>query len=415
MSGTLFRRCGCRTADGRQYPALVERPTEAQRAAACPVMLADAKHGRWSFRLGAGVDPVTKKRRQVNGGTYATRREASEARNAAAVRVNRGAVVAPSREVLADYLPVWLSRHTVKGRSLRPATRENYARYIAQDIAPSTLGGMRLGDIRRHHINAFLEQLSDAGRGAVTVRRIAAVVQGAMRAAQAEEQIEDNPATRLRLPAVDVEPFAPWEPAQVGHFLDVASTHRLGAFFELAVFTGLRRSELVGLRWSDIDTERGVLTVRTSKTDAGRRVVDLDDRSTGALMAWRLAQEAERAAWGPAWVETGHVFTYENGEPLKLQYATRLFDKLRVAAGLPLMTLHGLRHMSASLMIASGANLAVVSKRLGHSSVQVTGDIYAHLIGSASRDAANAAASLVPSARTVHAHRSQTAVEAASS
>jgi len=74
------------------------------------------------------------------------------------------------------------------------------------------------------------------------------------------------------------------------------------------------------------------------------------------------------------------VFTYENGEPLKLQYVTRLFDRLRVQAHLPVMTLHGMRHMHASLMIASRTDIAVVSKRLGHASVSVTGDVDAHLV-----------------------------------
>ncbi len=100
------------------------------------------------------------------------------------------------------------------------------------------------------------------------------------------------------------------EPDQIGQLLDAAAEHRLGAFFELAAFTGLRRAELVGLRWSDVDAARGVLRVRASKTDAGMRVLDLDDRSLGALMAWRLAQDAERDEWGPAYVDSGHVFTY---------------------------------------------------------------------------------------------------------
>jgi integrase len=120
---------------------------------------------------------------------------------------------------------------------------------------------------------------------------------------------------------------------------------------------------------------------------------------------------------GAAYSPSGYVFTYEDGSPLKPQYVTRLFDKLRARADLPVMILHGLRHMSASLMIASGTELVVVSKRLGHSSISITSDIYGHLIGSASRDAANMAASLVPAKRatahTLHAHRALSAEEAA--
>lgn len=425
MSG-VFRRCGCRDESGRQYGVLPEQPSKAQLARACPRMLEDPKHGRWSFRLSAGVDPATKRRRQVNGATYPTKREAQQARNAAAVRIDQGKVIAPTRETFAEYLPGWLDRHARTDRGLRPSTLENYRRYIDQDIVPSTLGGMKLRDIRRRHLNAFIDQLVDDGRGAVTVRRIIAVVQGALRAAAAEDRIEDNPATLLRLPRVSAKRFQPWEAEQVGHFLDVAGEHRLGALFEVAVFTGLRRGELLALRWADVDLARREVVVERSrgnagegatKTDAGRRRVALDDRAVGALVAWQIAQGAERAVWGPAYDDHRVVFTYEDGRPLKPQYVTRLFDRLHQSADLPAMTFHGLRHQQASLQLAAGTPLAVVSKRLGHSSVSVTSDIYSHLLRSTEHDAANNAAALVPargaSARTLHTQGGENEREAA--
>ena len=418
MSRGVFRRCGCRDEAGRQYAVLPEDPSPEQLAKVCPVMLADPKHGRWSYRISAGVDPVTKARRQVNGKSYPTKREAQKARNEAAVKVDKGNYLKPSRQTFAEYLPLWLERAQRTGNGLRASTVENYARYITQDIAPTGLGGLRLEEIRRHHINNFIDQLTKDGRGAVTVRRVVAVVQGSLRAAVIDQRIDANPATLLQLPKVDAEPFAPWEPSQIGTFLDIAGGHRLGVVFELATFSGLRRGELVRLRWADIDLTRRVVSVRVAKTDAGIRSVDLDDRSVGALVVWKIAQELEAAAWGPAYTPGGYVFTYEDGTPLKLQYLTRLFDKLRVKAGLPKLTLHGLRHEHAALMISSGADIAVVSKRLGHSTIAVTSDTYGHLIGSASRDAANNAALLVPAKRvgahTMHAQRPQDAEEAVS-
>jgi len=423
MSG-VFRRCGCRDENGRQYAVLGDDPTAEQRARACPVMVTDPKHGRWSFRISAGFDPMTGKRRQVNGKTYATKREAQRARNEAAVRVDRREYIAPTRTTLAEWLPTWLERRQRTGDGLKPTTVENYRRYIEQDIAPSQLGQLRLDDIRRHHIESFIDDLVVAGRGAVTVRRIIAVVQGSLRAAAKSGVISANPARDLgdALPAVDSRPFEPWQPAQVGHFLDIAAEHRLGPLFEVAVFTGMRRGELLGLRWADVDLGSGTILVRrnrttagvaavegTTKTQAGTRRLDVDARTVDALQAWKATQDADRAAWGAEYTPSGYVFTDAHGAPLKAQYATRLFDRLREQAALPRMTLHGLRHLNASLMLAAGTDLAIVSKRLGHSSVQVTGDVYAHLVGSASRDAANAAAALVPARKapvhTVHAHR----------
>jgi integrase len=249
------------------------------------------------------------------------------------------------------------------------------------------------------------------------VRRIVAVVQGSLRAAVKDELLEDFPASHLDLPVVETEEFEPWEPEEVGRFLDIAGEHRLGALFEVAIFTGIRRGALVALEWADVDLAQREIRIRRDKTDSGKRRVALDDRTVGALVAWQIAQAAEREAGGLAYHHSGHVFTMEDGRALKAQYVTRLFDKLRIKAELPKMTFHGQRHQQASLQLAAGTPLAVVSKRLGHSSVSVTADMYSHLLRSTEHDAANNAAALVPvrgaSAHTVHAHEGGEMNEAA--
>lgn len=407
----LFRRCGCRNAEGKTYPTVPDQPTTDQVARACPQMT-DPKHGKWSFRLSAGFDPVTKRRRQINGGTFATKREAQQERNRLAVKLDQGKVPTASRETLADYLPKWLERAGTNGTSRRrkplaATTLENYWRYAEQDILQTPMAGVQLRELRRRHVQAFVDELAKE-RGAVTVRRIVAVVQGALSSAVRDELIEDNPARDLDLPHAEAKRFEPWTPEQVGHFLDVAATHRLGVLFEVAALRGLRRSELVALRWADVDLARREVAVRKSKTDAGVRWVSLGDAVVGALVAWQIAQAAERDAWGPAYTDSGHVFTMEDGRPLKLQYATRLFDQLREQAGLPPMTLHGLRHQSASLRILAGEPIELVSKELGHSDVRVTSGIYSHLLRGTGQERADATAALVPrgTARTVHAQRS---------
>lgn len=421
MSG-VFRRCGCRDETGKTYGALPEQPTQAQRARACPTMLTDPKHGRWSFRLSAGFDPATRKRRQVNGGMFDTKREAQTERNKAAVLLDKGKVPTVDRTTYAQYLPKWLDRRKrmSSGRRgpLAATTAENYQRYIDADIVPSALGAMQVRQIRRGHVQAFVDQLVADGRGTVTVRRIVAVVQGSLRAAVKDELLEDFPASHLDLPVVDDHEFEPWEAEQVGHFLDVAGEHRLGALFEVAIFTGIRRSAITDLLWTDVDLAAREIRIRRDKTEAGKRRLALDDRTVGALVAWQIAQAAERDAWGAAYADSGHVFTMEDGRPVKPQYVTRLFEKLRTKAKLPRMTFHGQRHQQASLQLAAGTPLAVVSKRLGHSSVAVTADIYSHLLRSTEHDAANNAAALVPArgatAHTLHAHEGGETKEAAS-
>lgn len=410
VDGSLFRRCGCRDDAGKTFGVLPKKPTERQLARACPKMLRDPKHGRWSFRLSAGFDPSTGKRRQVNGGTYASETEARKARTAAANQLNQGKYLAPSRETLAQYLDKSLDRRSRMGRTggkpLAPTTLENYRRYAAQDIAPSALGRMRLQDIRRTHVQAFVDELVASNRGATTVRRIVAVLQGVLSAAVRDELIDQTPARQLDLPPVRTNQFVPWDFDQIGRFLEVAGGHRLGVLFEVALFTGIRRAALVALLWEDVDFESREIRVRQDKTEAGKRRVALDQRTVGALQAWADVQHQERLAWGPAYQDSGRVFTMEDGRPLQLQYPTRLFTKLVTVADVPEMKLHGLRHLHASLQIAAGTPLVLVSKRMGHSGVGITADIYSHLLPSTEHAAAEAAAALVPKrgagARTVH-------------
>lgn len=118
--------------------------------------------------------------------------------------------------------------------------------------------------------------------------------------------------------------------------------------------------------------------------------------AVGTLLAHRLQQDEERAVWGEAWQETGLVFTREDGSMLHPEYVTRHFQRLAQAAGLRVVRLHDLRHGQASLMLAAGVPLALVSKRLGHSSYTLTADTYSHMLQGVGRDAANSAASLVP-------------------
>ena len=412
MSANIYRRCGCRDEQRKVYPVLPDKPTDEQAERACPRLVADKDHGSWGYYISAGRDPKTDKRRQARKIGFPNATAARKARNKEAVKVDQGAYLPPSRDTLADYLDKWLPRHTrtaQHGKGLRPTTHEAYERYIKNDIQGSPLAAMKLSDIRRHHVVAFFDQLRASGRGVPTQHRVLVVLQAALSSAVDDELIEANPATRIRMEAEKPKKFEAWTAGQVGQFLDVVVNHRLGALFEVAFLTGLRRGELVGLKWAEVDLSSRVLHVETirvqtaagviegaPKTEKGVRVVSLDDTATGALIAWKFRQDAERDAWGEAYVGSGYVFTYEDGSPLKPDYATRLFEKLRVKAGLSKITLHGARHEHASLWIEGGGDITLLSKRLGHASSRITSDIYTHRVGDADRAAAEQVAALIP-------------------
>jgi hypothetical protein len=205
-------------------------------------------------------------------------------------------------------------------------------------------------------------------------------------------------------------PVAIWTPHQLGHFLDTITSDRLAPLYELVAATGMRRGEVCGLRWVDVDLRRRRLVVHGQRVPVGYEVVEgppkshsgedrgveLDDATVSILERHHHAQQAERRVWAETYRDGGYVFCREDGTPYHPEYVTRHFAKLVYRAGLPPIRLHDLRHGEASLMLAAGVDMAVVSKRLGHSTITITTDTYAHLLEGVGRDAAERAQALVP-------------------
>lgn len=207
-------------------------------------------------------------------------------------------------------------------------------------------------------------------------------------------------------------PVMVWTPEHTGLFLDHVAVDRLYALFHLVAFRGLRRGEACGQRWTDTNLDAGLLTVAKQlvvngwevyeddpKTDAGARTIALDSDTVQALTRHRAQQDKDRKEWESAWVETGRVFTRENGELLHPANVTRRFIELHEELGLPPIRLHDLRHGVATLAHAAGAGLKDIQEMLGHSSITITSDTYTSLLPEADLAIAEAAARLVPRAR----------------
>lgn len=434
MSSPLFRRCGCRREDGRQYAVLpVTNPTPAQRAAACPAM-SDPKHGMFSWRLSNGYDPRTGTRRRINGKSYTTRKEAEKALNAARVAKDQGRVTGSS-PTLAAYAVEYLHRRTTTGKVLAVTTAFNYEHYWIPAITGSTLGRMRLDRITRKDVRGFVSDLTTEGRGAPTIERVLRVLAAILALAVEDELLIANPAARVKGPAVARPDQATLEPADVLRFLRVAGEHRLGPVYELLLHTALRRGELCGLRWQDVDLDDGTARIaqtrvklggrtvtKGTKTDASATEVELSGAAVEALRVIQLRQQVERAEWGEAWTDTGYVVTMEDGNPADPDYVSKLFGKLLArtekdqreeavtalakalrqerpdlaedsdefqaevakrledtALTFPAMTLHGLRHTAASWAWDSTGDLLAVSKLLRHASTKTTEAVYVHM------------------------------------
>ncbi len=281
------------------------------------------------------------------------------------------------------------------------------------------LGGVPLQKVNAVHLNKLYAQLLAGGRkrgeGGLsprTVRYIHVILGRALGDAVRWGLLERNPARLADPPAQDgLKPgghIRTWSPEQVRSFLDFVAGHRLSAAWITLVTTGMRRGELLGLRWEDVDLAAARISIRQTyvtidgrtqfsepKTRRSRRTIDPDDRTVEALRDWRSSQAEERQAWGPTWEDHGLVFTQPNGRPIDPDKLTKLFRRLAKRAGLPAIRLHDLRHSHATLLLASGVNAKIASERLGHHSTAFTLDVYSHVVPGMQSQAANHVSDLV--------------------
>lgn len=420
MSGSVYKRCSC--------PA-VAIPLDARtgKRRSC-----SKQHGSWWFHTRGPVDPANGKARRIARGGYRTKRDAEAALAEVVTQLRSGTWTDDEGVKVSAWLKSWLERKQANG--LRPATVRLYHQHIVDYLNP-TLGSIRLRELRPGHVAEMLDQLlKESGAGGNnlspnTVTRIHACLRSALGTAVKMRLVSFNAARDVELPKVTRKRVKPWQPAELGAFLDSVQSERLGALFETVAASGMRRGEACGLRWDDLAPKAGVIIVRqqltersgdesvcpycgqnhqglafaSPKTDSGEyRKIELDRLTAGVLLHHQVQQGLEKAAWGKAYKDHGLVFCREDGNPLSPSNVTQLFHKLtdtvRLQDGSPLrrIRLHDLRHGQASLMLAAGVDMNIISKRLGHARSSFTADTYAHMLDGVGREAAEKAAALIP-------------------
>lgn len=281
---------------------------------------------------------------------------------------------------LADYLDYWLS--TVAEPNIRPRTLELYELIIRRHIKP-TLGRETLHRLGVPRLQVFFNERRSAGASARLLGAIKTTLGAALSQAVREELIVRNPARLVRLPAWRPKEIQPWKPEESGRFLTAAADDPLYTAFVLLVLYGLRRGEVLGLRWSDVDFAGNVLHVRQQiqrlqgrlvatdvKTDAGRRDLPLVPLAAQVLFQHRRTTSA--AAAGDL------VFTTRTGQPIEPGNLARSFQRISKVAGLPRVTLHNLRHANATLLKSLGVPVRDAQAILGHASPLTTQQIYQH-------------------------------------
>jgi integrase len=328
------------------------------------------------------------KRRYVSGKSKA---ETREALNKARADRDGGLVYGADGLKVEDYLRRWLE-DSVRG-TVRATTFERYEQNCRKHIVP-TLGRVKVKDLTPAHLRGlYKEKLRTLSPR--SVRYVHVTLHKALKQAVQDGLLPRNVTEAVKPPQLHRDEMNPLTPDQAKILLQTAQAEsdRLEALYVLAVTTGLRQGELLGLKWDDVDLEAGMLQVRRTLTTAkggpvlaapktrGSRSVKLPQTASDALRSHLERQLAEIDRVGSLWQENGLIFASEVGEPLDRRYVTtHRFKPLLKRAGLPQIRFHDLRHTCATLLLIKNVNPKVVSEMLGHASIAITLDTYSHVL-----------------------------------
>jgi integrase len=348
---------------------------------------------RYSFRVDVGRGPDGRRLQEYR--TFDRRKDAELALARIQDRAAQGAYVRPTRETLGEYLDSYLEGAT---RNVRASTRRNYEDALLP--VRERLGGRYLQSVSKADVEALVTWMLASGRRrgaragtglsarsvALTLGRLTAALEMAV----AEDKLARNPARNVKPPAHAPRQQETWAPAEVRAFLAIADCDRLAACWRLALY-GLRRGEVLGLRWQDVHVKAGTLTVAQARVLAGYavrverpksangiRTLPLDEALVTALRALRARQAAERLAAGEAYERTGYVAVDELGRPVHPEWYTDEFHRVSARAGVRRIRLHAARHTACSLMEKAGVPVSIISAWAGHYSGAFTMATYVH-------------------------------------
>lgn len=327
-----------------------------------------------------------------------SRQDAERYRTKILRELDTGEFVQASKRTVGELLNEWLAV-AVKPR-VRRRTHDDYTRIARADLIPQ-LGHRPLSRLAASEIQGLYAAMTGRGVSPRSVRYTHAVLSGALKQAVRWRWIARSPASLVSLPRQSHREMRALDDAQARRFVDAATGDTFGALWVLLITTGLRPSEALALRWSDIEAGRlhvqrgltrhpdGSFEFNEPKTARGRRAVTLPQSTTVALRDHRQRQLSDRLRAGAAWTDRDLVFSTAAGEPLDFRALVRRhFKKLLRLADVPTIRPYDLRHTCATLLLKAGQNPRIVSERLGHENVSLTLDTYSHVLPDMQEEAA---------------------------
>ena len=372
------------------------------------------KNGTWMSVITTGFD-VEKGRPNRKFYYGKTRAEVVKKLEEAKTRKANGHITEPSKMLFAEWIDTWLNDYMKP--SLRPTTWESYETQARKHIKPA-IGHIRLNQLQTSHLQKLYHEKLSGGRadgkeGGLTprsVRYIHNTIHGALEQAKREGKIIFNPADAVKLPKQEKKEIQYFDGESVGKFLKAARENKHFAAYYLELATGLRRGELLALRWKDTDFKEGSITVNQGlvrvkggltfqppKTKLANRTINIPADVIEELKFHRRRQMVEIKKAGDAWQDHGLVFCNEIGQPYCPTAFARGFQRLVKRAGMERITFHGLRHTFATMSLQEGVDIKTTQENLGHHTAAFTLDVYSSVTAKMKKDATSKIGGLLAS------------------
>jgi len=354
--------------------------------------------GSWTIVYDLPMDAVTGRRRQKSQRVKGTKRDAERALREVLLSLEQGSYVKPNKIALGELLRQWLKDYASMNTTDR--TQESYTSIIERHLIPA-LARVSLVDLQAQHIQSYYaKKLSEGradGKGGLSARSVVyhhRILSNALDYAVKMGLVVRNVAKVVKPPRVARVTMQTLSPEEVSRFLDVARDTDYYVYFATLVYTGLRRGELLALRWRNLDLSSGRLSVvetayrlgsgeyriKEPKTLQSRRTVILPSSLVELFKVYRFDQELWRIQWGISLNADDFVFIRPDGSPINPNAISLAFRRIIRKTGLKDIRIHDLRHTHATLMLKAGIHPKVVSERLGHANIGITLDIYSHVL-----------------------------------
>ncbi|MFE6704566.1 tyrosine-type recombinase/integrase [Bacillus thuringiensis] len=357
----------------------------------------DKKTGKYFYIVDIGIDHLTGKRKQKKKRGFTSKKEAENALTKLLSEVHTGIYVEPSKLSYGEYLQDWFN---TKKHSVGIQTAKVLKGYLNSRIIPS-LGNIKLAKLTSLHMQNYVNLLRDEGLKRGTIEKIIKLIRNSLEHAIDLELITKNVAAKTKLPKGDKEELTVWNEQEVQLFLKATQDSRYSMVFHMALVTGMRQGELLGLRWKDVNLEKGHLTISQTlshdgktfllggKTKSSLRKILLPASTVAKLKKHRAVVLKEKLSQGEEYQDNDLVMCTPSGTPINPANVRRSLNALILKAAVPKIRFHDLRHTHATLLLAKGVNVKVISERLGHSNIKITLDTYSHVLPTMQEDAVN--------------------------